>query len=131
MLNCAWRQIKTSEKPIGPRGGFVKSEALLPIWIEAANAVKKIAVNAVIICDEPGDLRMKNQRGRPFCQVRIQRSHVGVYFLPIYYHPHLLLPEIKPALHGKTTLRFNQKNKFLVEFITPQVNKILTVMDLY
>ena len=68
MLNCAWRQIKISEKPIGLRGGFVKGETLLPIWIEAANAIKKIAVNAVIIRDEPGDLRMKNQRGRPFAK---------------------------------------------------------------
>ena len=95
----------------------MKNEALLPIWIDAANAVKKIAVNAVIIRDEPGDFRMKNQRGRPFCQVRIQRSHVGVYFLPIYYHPHLLLPEIKPALHGKTTLRFNQKIDSLLNLL--------------
>ena len=58
---------------------------ILPLWSHLAEAARQGGSAQVITVDEPGRLRIETAAGRPFCEVRIQKGHVGVYLLAVVH----------------------------------------------
>ena len=105
--------------PSHPRKGFkgvcaaevVKNDTLLFLWDSLSTIVKRSTTHLEIAIDEPGDLFVKTPRGRPFARVRIQKEHVGVYLLPMYYHPEVLPLSLSKKKSGKSTLKFKNRDE--------------------
>ena len=89
----------------------MKNDALLFLWDSLSTTVKRSATDLEIAIDEPGDLFLKTLRGRPFARVRIQKKHVGVYLLPMYYYPEVLPLSLSKKKSGKGTLRFKHQDE--------------------
>ena len=89
----------------------MKNDGLLFLWDSLSTIVKRSVTDLEIAIDEPGDLFVKTPRGRPFARVRIQKKHVGVYLLPMYYHPEVLPQSLSKKKSGKGTLKFKQQNE--------------------
>ena len=77
---------------------MVKNERLFSLWIELKQFIEPQCEGLTIITDEPGDWRVETTTGRPFLTLRIQKSHVGLYLLPMYYHQHIR-PKSMDAFH--------------------------------
>ena len=56
---------------------MVRNPTFLPLWSDLAEAARRGGSEQVITVDEPGRLRLETAAGRPFCDVRIQKGHVG------------------------------------------------------
>ena len=76
------------------------------LWTQIAEIVQEYSRDLLIITNVSGDLRIETKDGRPFVRVRVQRKHVGVYLLPLYYHRRILPSSLKQYYSGKGTLRF-------------------------
>ncbi|MDP6333317.1 MAG: hypothetical protein QF479_01630 [Candidatus Poseidoniaceae archaeon] len=87
----------------------MKNDKLVFLWSQLSEFVKIECDGLTIVFDEPGDLRIETSEGRPFVTIRIQRRHVGMYLLPLYYHRHLITQYIENLRKGKTTLYFKTK----------------------
>ena len=99
----------------------MKNERLIFLWSELAGIVRTICSTMNLVCDEPGNLRIETMHGRPFVTVRIQKEHVGLYVLPLYYHPEILPLALKPRKSGKSTLKFNKGQ----ELLEPKIKQLL------
>ncbi len=86
----------------------MKNDKFVFLWSQLVELVKLECEGLNIIREQPGDLRIETLEGRPFVTIRIQRRHVGVYLLPLYYHQHLITKYIDELRKGKTTLYFTQ-----------------------
>ena len=64
---------------------MVRNPTFLPLWSHLAEAARQGGSAQVITVDEPGRLRIETAAGRPFCEVRIQKGHVGVYLLAVVH----------------------------------------------
>lgn len=89
----------------------MKNESLLFLWDTLSTVVKDRSKGLEIAIDEPGDLFVKTGKGRPFARVRIQKKHVGVYLLPMYYYPEVLPQKLSKKKSGKGTLKFHPDNE--------------------
>jgi len=84
----------------------VRNPDLLPTWAALADAARRAGTGQAVTVDEPGRLRLETLRGRPFCEVRVQKGHVGVYLLAVV-HLGLVLPDaLEQHRSGRGTLRF-------------------------
>ena len=92
----------------------MKNDRLIFLWSQLAEVVKSHCSTLKIVCDEPGDLRIETIQGRPFVTVRIQKEHVGLYILPLYYHPDILPLALQQHKSGKSTLKFNKGQEPLI-----------------
>ena len=92
-------------------GKSVKNDSLLFLWDTLSTIVKETAKSLEMEIDEPGDLFVKTGKGRPFARVRIQKKHVGVYLLPMYYHPEVLPQNLLKKKSGKGTLKFQHEDE--------------------
>ena len=79
----------------------MKNPSHLFLWARLAEIVREGAAGLPVTVDEPGDLRIETESGRPFASVRRQLHHVGVYLLPLYYYPDML-----PASLGSRTVSY-------------------------
>jgi hypothetical protein len=91
----------------------MKNDKLIFLWSELAEVVRTNCSTLNLVCDEPGDLRIETMQGRPFVTVRIQKEHVGLYVLPLYYHPDILPLALLQHKSGKSTLKFNKGQEIL------------------
>ena len=99
----------------------MKNDRLIFLWSELAEVVRTNCSTRKRVCDEPGDLRIETMQGRPFVTVRIQKEHVGLYVLPLYYHPDILPLALQPHKSGKSTLKFNKGQ----EVLEPEIKQLL------
>ena len=89
----------------------VKNDSYLFLWDKISTIVKDRSKGLEIAIDEPGDLFIKTGKGRPFARVRIQKKHVGVYLLPMYYYPEVLPHNLSKKKSGKGTLKFQHEDE--------------------
>lgn len=92
------------KRQIGLR--LMKNENLLFTWAALQQTLRPRVSELVCITDEPGDWRVETPAGRPFLTLRIQKQHVGLYLLPMYYHPEVRPAALNRYLSGKSTFRF-------------------------
>ena len=121
----------TNAKELQLTRHIMKNVNLLSLWIDLAERVRVSAVGLKVVCDEPGDLRIETQEGRPFATVRIQKSHVGLYLLPLYYHPSVLVDELRPLKSGHSTIRFRPKNVKVLPCVNEQIDSLLPFIGHY
>ena len=93
----------------------MKNPAYLFLSAKLADIIRENSTDLPIIVDEPGDLRIETKTGRPFASVRIQLRHVGVYLLPLYYHPEILPPVLSSRKSGKATFRFTEEDDVSID----------------
>ncbi|MBR84527.1 MAG: hypothetical protein CMA85_01065 [Euryarchaeota archaeon] len=109
----------------------MKNPEHLFLWARLAGIVREVCEGLPVIVDEPGDLRIETQAGRPFVSVRIQRSHVGLYLLPIYYFPELLPASLSVRKSGLGTLRFNKDEDELIDEVATLIGRSLSTIGHY
>ena len=84
-----------------------------------------------LITDEPGDWRVETTTGRPFLTLRIQKSHVGLYLLPMYYHQHIRPKSMDAYLKGKSTFRFVRTKPLPKEGIQEIIDRARAMIGTY
>ena len=85
---------------------MVRNPDLLPTWAALADAARRAGTGQAVTVDEPGRLRLETLQGRPFCELRAQKGHVGGYLLAVV-HLGLVLPDaLERHRSGRGTLRF-------------------------
>ena len=84
------------------------------LWTQIAEVVQECSRDLPIITNVSGDLCIETKDGRPFVRVRVQRKHVGVYLLPLYYHRRILPSSLKQCYSGKGTLRFIDVDEYIL-----------------
>ena len=113
----------------GRRG--MKNEDFLFVWAAIKEVLAPACRGLVQVRDEPGDWAIDTPSGRPFLKLRIQKKHVGLYVLPLYYHPEALDPALRLHLNGKVTLRFSKPDALPVEALQRQAETCLALVGLY
>ena len=108
----------------------MKNDAFLFLWARLAGVVRGCSAGLSVIVDEPGHLRIEARSGRPFVNVRIQRSHVGIYLLPMYYHPEVLGP-LTERRSGKGTLRFDEEGDPLIDELAGLIERCVALVGHY
>jgi hypothetical protein len=108
----------------------MKNDAFLFLWAKLARIVRGCSTGLSVIVDEPGHLRIESRSGRPFVNVRIQRNHVGVYLLPMYYHPEVLGP-LSERKSGKGTLRFYEEEDPLIDELSGLIERSVALVGHY
>lgn len=109
----------------------IKNEGLLFVWAEIQSLLRPLCATLVETVDEPGDWAVDTPSGRPFLKLRIQKRHVGLYLLPLYYRPGAMEPGLRHALHGKTTFRFNRQSALPLGALERQIEACLGLVGLY
>ena len=109
----------------------VKNDSLLFSWHAVATIVRDYSQDQEIVIDEPGDLFVKTRNGRPFARVRIQKKHVGLYLLPMYYFPDVVPQELSDNKSGKGTLRFQKNDKYTEAKLIILIENCLAVIGYY
>ena len=109
----------------------MKNEHFLFLWAALKEALEPACKGLVEVRDEPGDWAIDTPAGRPFLKLRIQKAHVGLYILPLYYHPKALEPDLRPHLKGKVTLRFSNLETIPTEALGRQAETCLALVGLY
>ena len=109
----------------------MKNDRLIFLWSELAEIVKTQCSTLNLVYDEPGDLRIETIQGRPFITVRIQKEHVGLYVLPLYYHPDILPLALQPHKSGKSTLKFSKGHEFLETEIEQLLHRCQALIGAY
>ena len=109
----------------------MKNDRLIFLWSELAEVVRINCSTLNLVCDEPGDLRIETMHGRPFVTVRIQKKHVGLYVLPLYYHSDILPLALQPHKSGKSTLKFKEGQKVLETEIEQLLHRCQALIGAY
>jgi len=109
----------------------VKNESFLFLWGKLSSIVKDCTKELQIAIDEPGDLFVKTGKGRPFARVRIQKKHVGVYLLPMYYHPEVLPHNLLKKKSGRGTLKFQLEDEDINEDLNRLIENCLAFIEHY
>ena len=109
----------------------MKNEVFFSCWIEVKQIIEPLCVGLPVLTDEPGDWRVETPTGRPFITLRIQKSHVGLYLLPMYYHPHICPRSMENYLKGKSTFRFVRTKPLLLGGIQNVIERARTMIGTY
>ena len=109
----------------------MKNESLLSIWIEAKQIIEPLCDGLPVLTDEPGDWRVETPCSRPFITLRIQKSHVGLYLLPMYYHPYIRPQSMDIYLKGKSTFQFVRTKPLPVEGIQDITKRARAMIGTY
>ena len=109
----------------------MKNENLLFMWASLQALLRPYVVELVCRTDEPGDWRVETPEGRPFLTLRIQKRHVGLYLLPMYYHPGVRPAALEPFLSGKSTFRFKAHHEPPQEALVSTVEACKALIGLY
>jgi len=109
----------------------VKNGAFLFLWSSIRTALLPAVEGLVTVTDEPGDWRVETHEGRPFLTLRIQRRHVGLYLLPMYYHPGVCDAALVPFRHGKSTFRFTLTTEPPFEALKTTMERAKAVVGVY
>jgi len=109
----------------------VKNDSFLFLWARLAKIVQGSTEELEVVVNEPGDLRVVTSSGRSFVSVRVQRKHVGVYLLPLYYHPEVLPQSLSGRKSGKGTLRFRDERDASIDDLPKLIENCLALIDHY
>ena len=109
----------------------MKNPSLLFLWSMISEIIRNSTNNLDVIVDEPGDLQINTNEGRPFVRVRIQRTHVGIYLQPLCYYPEVLPQSLLERKTGKGTLRFRNEEDDLLGEISSLIEACLTLIGHY
>lgn len=109
----------------------MKNPSHLFLWARLAEIVREGSAGLPVVVDEPGDLRIETEAGRPFASVRIQLHHVGVYLLPLYYHPYILPASLGLRKSGAVTLRFTNEEDAMIGELGILIERCLSTIDHY
>ena len=109
----------------------MKNENLLFTWAGLQGLLRPEVAELVCITDEPGDWRVETPAGRPFLTLRIQKHHVGLYLLPMYYHPEVRPAALNRYLSGKSTFRFKAHHEPPEEALVHIVEACKAFIGLY
>ena len=109
----------------------MKNPSHLFLWARLAEIVREGSAGLPVVVDEPGDLRIETEAGRPFASVRIQLHHVGVYLLPLYYHPYILPASLGSRKSGAVPLRFTNEEDAMIGELGILIERCLSTIDHY
>ena len=109
----------------------MKHPAYLFLWAKLAAIIRENSTGLPITVDEPGALRIETKAGRPFASVRIQLHHVGVYLLPLYYHPEILPPALGSRKSGKATFRFTKEDDTSIDEVSVLMQRCRSLVGNY
>jgi len=109
----------------------VKNDSFLFLWDTLSTIVKDCSKGLEIAIDEPGDLFVKTRKGRPFARVRIQKKHVGIYLLPMYYYPEVLPQNLSKKKSGKGTLKFQHEDEDIGTDLSCLIENCLAFVEDY
>ena len=109
----------------------VKNDSFLFLWDKLSTVVKECSQGLEIAIDEPGDLFIKTGKGRPFARVRIQKKHVGIYLLPMYYYPEVLPHSLSKKKSGKGTLKFQHEDEDISTDLSCLIENCLAFVEHY
>ena len=109
----------------------MKNDSFLFLWARLSKIIQDCTKELEVVVDEPGDLRVETSSGRPFASVRIQRNHVGIYLLPLYYHPDVLPQSLSERKSGKSTLRFRDERDPSIDDLPDLIENCLALIDHY
>ncbi|MBL6747995.1 MAG: hypothetical protein ISP85_03320, partial [Candidatus Poseidonia sp.] len=109
----------------------VKNASFLSLWDTISTVVRDCAKGLEIAVDEPGDLFVKTEHGRPFARVRIQKQHVGIYLLPLYYFPEVLPEALLKKKSGKSTLKFQHGDVDILHELSTLLENCLAFIEYY
>ena len=109
----------------------MKNDALIFLWHNLSSLIRELTEELVITIDEPGDFRVETKTGRPFVSVRIQKGHVGLYLLPLYYHPDVLPYSLKKFKSGKSTLRFKDEEQLQPDELRTLIENSMAMIEHY
>ena len=109
----------------------MKNPSHLFLWARLAEIVRDGSAGLPVTVDEPGDLRIETESGRPFASVRIQLHHVGVYLLPLYYYPDMLPASLGSRKSGVVTLRFTNEEDAMIGKLGTLIERCLSAIDNY
>jgi len=109
----------------------MKNPDYLFLWAKLAEIVKEVSGDLPVLIDQPGDLRIETGAGRPFASVRIQREHVGLYLLPMYYFPDILPRKLSVRKSGLSTLKFFKEDDELIAEVSKLIGRCMTTIGHY
>jgi hypothetical protein len=109
----------------------MKNPSQLFLWAKLAELVREGSTGLPVSVDEPGDLRIETEKGRPFATVRIQLHHVGLYLLPLCYHPDILPANLRSRKSGVGTLKFTNEEDPLIGEIGTLIERCLSTIGHY
>ena len=109
----------------------MKNPSHLFLWARLAEIVREESTGLPVTVDEPGDLRIETEAGRPFASVRIQLRHVGVYLLPLYYYPDMLPASLGSRKSGAVTLRFTNEEDATIGDLGTLIERCLSTIGDY
>ena len=109
----------------------MKNLSRMILWARLAEIVRDESTGLPVTVDEPGDLRIETEAGRPFASVRIQLHHVGVYLLPLYYYPDILPASLGLRKSGAVTLRFTNEEDAMIGELGILIERCLSTIDHY
>ena len=109
----------------------MKNDALIFLWHNLSSLIRGLTEELVIAIDEPGDFRVETKAGRPFVSVRIQKRHVGLYLLPLYYHPDVLPYSLKKFKSGKSVLRFKDEEQLQPDELRTLIENCIAMIEHY
>ena len=109
----------------------MKNPAYLFLWAKLADIIRENSTGLPITMDEPGDLRIDSKAGIPFASVRIQLHHVGVYLLPLYYHPEILPPALGSRKSGKASFRFTKEDDASIDELSVLMQRCRALVGNY
>jgi hypothetical protein len=109
----------------------MKNLSRMILWARLAEIVRDESTGLPVTVDEPGDLRIETEAGRPFASVRIQLHHVGVYLLPLYYYPDMLPASLGSRKSGAVTLRFTNEEDAMIGDLGTLIERCLSTIGNY
>ena len=109
----------------------MKNDSFLFLWDKLSTIVKDCSKSLEIAIDEPGDLFVKTGKCRPFARVKIQKKHVGIYLLPMYYYPEVLPQNLSKKKSGKATLKFQHEDEDISTDLSCLIENCLTFVEHY
>ena len=109
----------------------MKNLSRMILWARLAEIVRDESTGLPVTVDEPGDLRIETEAGRPFASVRIQLHHVGVYLLPLYYYPYMLPSSLESKQSGAVTLRFTNEEDVMIGALGTLIERCLSTIGNY
>ena len=109
----------------------MKNENLLFTWAALQQLLRPQVAELVCTTDEPGDWRVETPTGRPFLTLRIQKHHVGLYLMPMYYHSEVRPAALNRYLSGKSTFRFKAHHEPPEEALVHIVEACKAFIGLY
>ena len=69
-----------------------------------------------VIVDDEGYYRLFTPTNRPFIGIKVQKKHVGIYVLPVYYNPELI-GNMASRQVGKCTFAFKHDNDEMIKHL--------------